>query len=343
MMFPLRGLARGKVDDPVESEPSAVTRLPSSRKRLGSRATRKLMDRLTAQQASLVRAVSLGDDSYLNRSYYVDPGTGKRVAHELEEEELSRFLTSWGISTIECIRAMNRAIRQITEAGRKTRYLEAAVELEILMDQQNWGSDVEKVYSGIPSYLMNGYTDMGTLPSPRLRNGREKIKVDKSQMKKRLIQCKQEGLSVTNSGVDLLARLYDWVRQDLEFNEKGVDALSKEFGNESIVLSEYLNKGMGVCRHLSILYQLYLQEAGIRSRVVKGNLTFYIFSGRHAWNMVRLGEKTALVDVTHPNVHHPFIVLDSSEDHVYERAQEFDRKYVATPDEHNYYKIGFGS
>ncbi len=95
------------------------------------------MDRLTAQQASLVRAVSLGDENYLNHSYYLDPDSGKRVAHELDEDELTSFATTWGLAAIECIRDLNRAIRHITEPGRRARYIRAAVELELLMDAQN--------------------------------------------------------------------------------------------------------------------------------------------------------------------------------------------------------------
>jgi hypothetical protein len=48
----------------------------------------------------------------------------------------------------------------------------------------------------------------------------------------------------------------------------------------------------------------------------------------------------ALVDVTHPNVNRPFILMGSPEKEVYERAKDFARSYVATPDEHNFYKIG---
>ena len=298
------------------------------------------MDRLTAQQTSLVRAVTLNDEEYLGHSFYIDSEIGKRVAHELEEEELSRFTTSWGVAPIECIRSMNRAICRIDEPGRRERYIRAAVDLEILMDHQNWSDEDGKIYCGIPTYLMNGYTDMGTMPSPTERNGREKIKVDKIQMKSLLVQCKREGLATSQPGVELLEHLYEVVRRDIEFNEKGVERLSREYGNESIVLSEYLDQGMGVCRHLSIFFQLYLQEVGIHSRVVKGNLRFYVFSGRHAWNVVQLGDQFVLVDVTHPDVQRPFILTESSEESLYGRAGDFDRSYVATPDENNYYKIG---
>jgi hypothetical protein len=106
------------------------------------------------------------------------------------------------------------------------------------------------------------------------------------------------------------------------------------------VLSEYLEKGLGVCRHLSIFFQLYLQEAGIHCRVVKGNLKFYIFKGRHAWNLVSIDSRVLLVDVTHPNGDEPYLISGATEEEVYETAAAGARTYEPTPDEQNYFKIG---
>ena len=329
------GKARAVPDD---SQASA-TRIWPTRRALGSKEMRELMDRLSAQQATLARSVALMDAEYLSHSYYLDPKTGKRIAHELEPNELARFVTSWGVAPMECIRALNDAIATIPDAGRRDRYVKAAVELEILMDKKSWLND-GRVYKGIPEYLMHGYTDMGTQASPTERAGREKIKVDKVGMTTRLAECKRRGVAKDVDRDRLLAWYYESVRRDIEFNESGVDKLSRDFGNESIVLSEYLEKGLGVCRHLSIFFQLYLQEAGIDCRLVKGNLRFYIFKGRHAWNLVRFSDRVVLVDVTHPNVTKPFMVSGSSEDEVYEQAAEHSRRYDRTPDEQNHYKIG---
>ncbi len=327
--------ARDVSDDSV----SSVTRISPSRRALGSKEMRELMDRLSAQQASLARSVALMDTEYLSHSFYLDPKTGKRIAHELEPNELAGFVASWGIAPMECIRAMNGAIAAIPDAARRERYIKAAVELEILLDQQSWLND-GRVYQGIPDYLMHGYTDMGSQASPTERIGREKIKVDKVRMAPRLAECKRRGVAADEDMEGLLRWYYDSVRRDIEFDETGVEKLSKDFGNESIVLSEYLEKGLGVCRHLSIFFQLYLQEAGIECRLVKGNLKFYIFKGRHAWNLVRLGDRVVLIDVTHPNVTKPFMVSGSSEKEVYEQAAMHSRSYDRTPDEQNHYKIG---
>ncbi len=318
---------------------SSVTSVAPPRRQVGSKEMRDLMHRLTAQQASLVRSIALRDAEYLDRSFYLDPKSGKRIAHELEPDELTNFTTAWALAPLECIRSMNASIAKIGERSRLRRYLKSAVDLEILMDRHSWGHD-GTVYRGIPEYLMHGYTDMGSQASPTERSGREKIKIDKIRMAERLTDCKEQGV-ISGKEVDkLLAWYYNCVRQDIEFNELGVEKLSQDFGNESIVLSEYLEKGLGVCRHLSIFFQLYLQEAGVDCRVVKGNLKFYIFKGRHAWNLLRLDDQVVLVDVTHPNASQPFILAGRTEKEVYELAREQSRDYEATPDDQNYYKIG---
>jgi hypothetical protein len=318
---------------------ASVTRVSPGRRKLDSKELHELLERLSAQQTSLVRSVALVDPGYLDRSYYIDPRSGKRIAHELEPSELSDFLTSWAVAPMEVIRSMNSAIARLPESSRKERYLRAAVDLETLMDREVWVED-GKVYQGIPDYLMHGYTDMGGHSSPTERSGREKIKIDKVRLSARLTECKRRGVWESREVDPLLAWYYNSVRRDIEFNEPGVEKLSRDFGNESIVLSEYLEKGMGVCRHLSIFFQLYLQEAGIDCRVVKGDLKFYIFKGRHAWNLVSREGRVALVDVTHPDGDRPFILWGASEEDVYRRAAMDSRSYEPTPDDQNYYKIG---
>ena len=94
----------GKVRAVSDDSQASVTRVSPSRRSLGSKEMRELMDRLSAQQASLARSVALMDADYLSHSYYLDPKTGKRIAHELEPNELAGFVTSWGVAPLECIR-----------------------------------------------------------------------------------------------------------------------------------------------------------------------------------------------------------------------------------------------
>ena len=217
--------------------------------------------------------------------------------------------------------------------------MKAAVDLEVVMDRQCRTGPNGRVYQGIPGYLMNGYTDMGSLSSVTERSGREKIKVDKERVRRRLVACRRRAVS-DGQGEELLAHYYAAVRRDIKFNEPGVEKLLREYGDQSIALSRYLDLGLGVCRHVSIFFQLYLQEAGIDSRLVKGNLKFFVFTGRHAWNLAWLGDRVALVDVTHPGVNKPFIVWGNTLEEVYERAAGMSRTYAATPNDQNHFKIG---
>ena len=344
MRLGLRGLVSGQ-DSTILKAPPAVegenagTHRSAFLKLRGPRSTRRLLDRLTAQQVSLVRSVALEDTSYLNASYYDDPATGKRIAHELERKELARFSQGWEESPVACIRSMNQAIARIEEGHRRDRYVKAAVDLEVLMDRQCRTGPCGRVYRGIPDYLTNGFTDMGSLSSVTDRNGREKIKVDKQRVRGRLVSCKRRAVS-GEPDEELLVHYYAAVRRDIKFNEPGVDQLFREYGDRSIELSRYLDLGLGVCRHLSIFFQLYLQEAGIESRLVKGDLKFFVFSGRHAWNLAWIGERVALIDVTHPDLNNPFIIWGDSLEEVYEGASGASRYYVPTPNDQNHFKIG---
>jgi len=58
----------------------SVTRVSPSRRVLGSKEMRQLMEGLSAQQASLARSVALMDKDYLSHSYYLDPNRARARA-----------------------------------------------------------------------------------------------------------------------------------------------------------------------------------------------------------------------------------------------------------------------
>jgi transglutaminase-like putative cysteine protease len=325
------------VSPPASDEPAAAR---AARVTKSTHRPRGLASQLTAQQASLVRAVALNRADYLQRSYYEDPATGQRIAHSLAEDEWSRFATGWSVAPIACIRAVNRAIAGLRTPARIRRYLEAAVELETLMDRRTLWAREGRVFSGIPAYIMDGYTDMGRNPSRTGRHGREKIRVDKERLKAWLVETRWRALAYEPSLEEQLAGFYEVVRRSLSFDESRVKDLSSEWADRSLDLSSLLDEGVGLCRHQSILYQLFLQEAAIPGRVVKGSLHVYGLKGRHAWNLAWLGGRVALVDVTLPTRSGPLIVVGSSWEEVYGLANRGERRYVPAPDQQNHYKIG---
>jgi hypothetical protein len=295
---------------------------------------------LTAQQASLVRAVALNRPNYLQWSYYRDPATGERVAHSLQEEEWSRVAARWAVEPVACIGAINRAIAGAGNPARLRRYLEAAVDLETLMDHATLRAPQGRVLAGIPHYIMDGYTDMGHNASTTVRRGREKIRVDKKHLKPWLVESRWRALAHEPPPEELLAGFYEAVQRSFSRDAARVRDLFCRWAETSINLSRFLDNGIGLCRHLSILYQLCLQEAAIPARVVKGSLRLFGTEGRHAWNLAWLGGRVALIDVTVPSRRGPLIVVGTSQEEVYRVANQDERRYVPTPDAQNHYKIG---
>jgi Transglutaminase-like superfamily len=187
---------------------------------------------------------------------------------------------------------------------------------------------------------MDGYTDMGRNPSRTERHGREKINVDKERLRPWLVETRWRALAHESSPEGVLREFYEIVRQSLFFDPARVKDISTEWSERSVNLSRFLDDGVGLCRHHSILYQLCLQEAAIPGRIVKGSLHVFGLEGRHAWNLAWLGGRVALIDVTLPSREGPLIVLGASVEEVYRIANREERRYVPTPDRQNHYKIG---
>jgi len=298
-----------------------------------------LAGRLTAQQSSLIKAFVTSDRGFLNHSYYLDPVTRRRTALALEPGELSRFTAAWAVEPVACIQFFNEAIGELHDESRFARYIDAAVDLEQRMDRETFRSVELRIHRGIPSYFMDGYTDMGLLSTPAARPAREKIKVSKIDVRDKLAEAKRLAVLGGTAAETLLVRYYEIVRRDLVFDDPSVASISAESGDSSVSLSRYFERGVGVCRHLAITYQLYLQEAGIASRLVKGNLRLFGLKGRHAWNVAFILGRVAVIDVTLPDLKGPFIITAGSQEEAYRLAATKDRSYVATPDDNNHYKI----
>jgi hypothetical protein len=297
----------------------------------------RLEESLSAQQISLIKAAAREEREFLTHSYYVDGATGRRTALGLEGQELNTFVERWQGDPVATIRFINEAVSHIERASRQERYLAAAVELEILMDRECPPSLEEGVGRGIPTYLVHGYTDMGALS--RHAQARERFRVDKDKMRQRLLEARRQALATGVTPESLLLHFYGRVRHEVEVDEPAAWELFQQCGDQTIALSQFLERGVGVCRHLAIIFHLYLQEVGIAARVVKGDLRFMAFQGRHAWNVAFLGDSVTLIDVTLPDVEHPFVLKGRSEEEVYALAATARREYQPTSDEENFYKI----
>ena len=296
------------------------------------------IERLTAQQTNLVRTILQDDGEYLNHAHGWHPETGQKTVAPLAPAEFDRFRARWRRAPLRCIQTMNRAISGVRPPERMARYLKAAFELEIVMDRCS-GDPVQDLV-GIPTYLSDGYTDLGFFP---VRHRRERIVVDKERLAPHLVPSKRAAIeslpqgSISARSLESLLREHSQsLRQSVGYREKAVRSRGPD---ETICLSKSVENHAVQARHLAILLQLRLQEAGITSRLVKGVLHLFGLKGRHAWNVIVQDGLAALIDVTYGEEDGPLVLVGSSLAALYQEAAARNRLYAPSPDRSHHYQI----
>lgn len=297
---------------------------------------------LNAQQTNLVRSV-VGGTGHLQKPPFRDPVTGRKAVAPLSPDELDRFGAAWSNGPVACIRAMNRALGLVHEPRRLTRYVEAAFDLELLMDRRSKTMVMERDLVGVPSYLTDGYTDLGIHTSLGRAPRRQKILVDKERLRADLVCTKRRALQELGRwearAVELesvLRGLAESLRESAGYDE----SVAQTRGRDTTVrLSESIAERSVSCRHLAILYQLRLQEAGISSQLVKGKLHLYSLKLKHAWNVVQEGDGFALVDVAFGEEEAPCVLVGNGPAEVYAKATALNRLYHPSPDAFHRYQI----
>ena len=297
---------------------------------------------ITAQQTNLVRTVLSGSEDFLLRPCDRDPESGRRRIAPLGNNEVQRFEVVWAEKPIECIRSMNRAIQRVDEPARFARYLRAAVDLELVMDREGARTN-DRDHLGIPAYVTDGYTDLGFHPSIDGRRTRERIYVDKRGLRPQLLESKHEGVATLGQREAFghcLAKLGQSLRDSVGFEEGRRHPHSDD---ETVLLSDRVEKRAVAARELAILFQLRMQEAGISSRIVKGVIRLYGLKARHAWNVAFEGGVCALVDTALAEDEGPFVLVGENLQKLYQQAAErYFRVYCPSPDSFHCYRVDTG-
>jgi len=297
---------------------------------------------LTAQQINLVRSV-LDPTHRFDGPQVPAPASGRRFVIPLQGDEFARFRSIWSVSPVACIRAMNRAIGRLTEPRRRSRYLEAALDLEILMDRGERETLAGKDHVGIPGYLVDGYTDLGVHPSvDQIRRG-ERIFVDKERLRLELLSSKRQaidGFPARESGREIFEGVLSEIARSLH-KSLGYDETQykRRRDEDTVMLSDSVAERNVNCRHMAILLQLLLQEAGVQSRLANGMLRLFGLKLRHTWNVAQEGNLFAIVDVAFAENDGPLVLSGGSLDEIYQRAEKLYRIYSPGPESFHRYQI----
>lgn len=145
--------------------------------------------------------------------------------------------------------------------------------------------------------------------------------------------------------------LHDWLVDNGEYHHEILDAYFEgkslneiaEIYPDSFNAYGILINGLGVCQSYAEAFKLLCDEAGVPCVVATGDLQ----TVPHAWNMVKIGEKWAHVDVTNNDIGIDYPVFNATDNSIaleYALNSEFEIdshlvNYVADSYEYDYYYV----
>lgn len=194
--------------------------------------------------------------------------------------------------------------------GRIRRYVNAYLDLIPVLDRKAFPPSLTQIRRGIPDYIPDGLTDMGS--DPRLEanvRGREKIRVDKRSIFRQARPLFYEIFSSNlDEGNSDKAKMYTTQRvADFVYQNMPYDHSSEAFRNpnHSVPLGAYFEKRLAQCRHHALYTQVLLQAFGLTSKLMKTDISF---KGEplapHVNNLVRINYRWYLLDTTNPEHTH---------------------------------------
>ncbi len=188
--------------------------------------------------------------------------------------------------------------------------LDNYLEFHVALDRAAFGQD-NRVYNGWPAYIPDGYTSLGSTPqgNPAVRDV-EKIGIHKLPLLKGFVEdmvailLKNPPVTSANVQKQIVEAVAASTLRSYpyDYTTARAKALGKKVGR-TIGLDEIQDAGAAVCRHQSLDVQIKLQALGVYSRPLdcvlidrRGNKRELL--GRHACNLVRIGSKWHILDVT---------------------------------------------
>lgn len=79
---------------------------------------------------------------------------------------------------------------------------------------------------------------------------------------------------------------------------KRSEHLGNSAAGEERLLGKIFEHGAAVCRHKALMFKILADEAGIKTRILRGNMIDFGGVGRHVWNEVKLKDgRKILIDI----------------------------------------------
>lgn len=189
--------------------------------------------------------------------------------------------------------------------SRLKRYFEAYKELLLFLDFESFERSDIKVYRGIPEYVPDGLSDLGSDPSLDGANrGRKKIIVNKRKIFNLAQPVLDEIISQDEAIIsrDSIKKVINFVHDVFPYD---LSTFGHSLGSDSVDLTNYSDSinPKAVCRHHALYGQVLLQSLGVPTRLLKCNVEFSSgVSGAHVSNLFNFLGDWYLADITNPVV-----------------------------------------
>lgn len=201
-----------------------------------------------------------------------------------------------------------------TRRDRLDRYLDAYISLNLRLDRAAFPEDGPGVvHRGVPDYLPDGFTDMGSDSSVQVGGRyREQIVLDKVGVFNRYRSDIMKIFAspyVAEADNDtrkrmIIAQLMMDTYYKMPYTYSSESELSRQLGGGRVNISEMHE---GVCRHQAMTLQALAQFFGISTRLFKNDISTqrsdgtWSSPGKHAANLLRINGRWSLIDATQPD------------------------------------------
>lgn len=268
----------------------------------------------SVQERVLARAMLFGDNRATLNYSLVSGSLRKRINDGFSDTDLvnleKKFADNPGKTLIPALESLSVIVNDnnlSTEERRSriNRYAGAYFGLIVKLDRSIYESCLDEVMRGIPNYVPDGLSDMGSDPSLfDTGRRRERIRVDKEEVFERMKdffvglflsgEMKRPDDSGTKERLSKLTASY--VYKNMPYGNDDEDLLGK-----TIPLSHKLEMRSGVCRHQAMAAQVMMQALGLDVRLMKNNVSFNGSTPEpHVSNLVIIGRDNYILDVTNP-------------------------------------------
>ncbi|OGL34534.1 hypothetical protein A3F65_02735 [Candidatus Saccharibacteria bacterium RIFCSPHIGHO2_12_FULL_47_16b] len=265
------------------------------------------IEKLTLQENALAAAMvhRMGDATV---QFAIRNGTRYHEVPKVGPAELNKLIPEYAHDPKESLAWARESLFAISHDSRLTkaekderldRYLDAYLSLTLKLDHVAFPPNREgEINKGVPDYLPDGFVDMGGQAMRYApHRDREMIKVDKAGIFKKYRPRLKNLFSHDFSGDsshDKKSKMLNYLAQTVAYDLPHVGDI--ELGGDMVKLHELPD---GVCRHQALTFQVLAQAMGLKTRLLKVNVSQNGNSfGRHAANMARIDGEWYVVDVS---------------------------------------------